>query len=39
MARKRTKSSGQANRAKAENYIVLDPRHVKANTYQSRVEE
>src|ERR1700756_5660953 len=36
MARKRTKPNEQANRAKAENFFVLDLRYVKANTYQSR---
>ncbi len=36
MARKRTKPNEQANRTKAESFFVLDLRHVKANTCQSR---
>ena len=36
MARKRSKPTEQANQTKAENFFVLDLRHIKANTYQSR---
>lgn len=36
MARKRSKTTEQANQTKDENFFVLDLRHVKANTYQSR---
>lgn len=36
MARKRNKPTEQANQTRAENFFVLDLRHIKANTYQSR---